>query len=179
MQNGLVMIKGGSSGAGSPEGQQGAGAAVNRVLARPCDLGNGLEGGLAILALGAFVISALGRIGADHQEILTRREALMAGAGGQDCDVSGFDREEGCVVTGGYVYRGHDIPSLAGIYLFADYCGGSVWGLARDPAGDWVRSGPVETGLRISSFGEDAAGELYMVDLDGAIYRLVAPAGES
>jgi glucose/arabinose dehydrogenase len=102
-----------------------------------------------------------------------------AGCEGFVPPVSGFDRDEGCVVTGGYVYRGQAVPSLAGIYLFADYCGGSVWGLARDPAGGWARSGPVETGLRISSFGEDAAGELYLVDLDGAVYRLVALAGES
>ena len=102
-----------------------------------------------------------------------------AGCDGFVAPVSGFDREEGCVVTGGYVYRGQAIPSLAGTYLFADYCGGSVWGLARDATGSWARSEPVETGLRISSFGEDAAGELYLVDLDGAVYRLVAAASDS
>ncbi len=43
--------------------------------------------------------------------------------------VSGFDHDEGCVVTGGYVYRGTEMPELEGIYLFADYCSGRVWGL--------------------------------------------------
>jgi glucose/arabinose dehydrogenase len=89
--------------------------------------------------------------------------------------VSGFDRDEGCVVTGGYAYRGSAVPDLEGVYLFADYCSGKIWGLAPDDAGAWARLGPVETGLRISSFGEDAAGELYVVDLNGAIYRLQAP----
>ncbi|MBA3450852.1 MAG: glucose dehydrogenase, partial [Chloroflexia bacterium] len=87
--------------------------------------------------------------------------------------VSGFDRDEGCVVTGGYVYRGAEVPELVGVYVFADYCGGRVWDLERDANGAWTRLGPHETGLRISSFGEDAAGELYVVDLDGAVYRVV------
>jgi glucose/arabinose dehydrogenase len=89
--------------------------------------------------------------------------------------VSGFDRDAGCVVTGGYAYRGSAVPELEGIYLFADYCSGRIWGLVRDASDAWVRLGPVETGLRISSFGEDVTGELYAVDIEGAIYRLLAP----
>ena len=86
--------------------------------------------------------------------------------------VSGFDRDEGCVVTGGYTYRGTAILEMEGVYLFADYCGGQVWGLVPDASNAWTRLGPVETGLRISSFGEDATGELYVVDIEGAVYRL-------
>ena len=86
--------------------------------------------------------------------------------------VSGFDHDEGCVVTGGYAYRGSALPDLRGVYLFADYCSGRVWGLVRDVSNAWIRLGPVETGLRISSFGEDASGELYVVDIQGGIYRL-------
>jgi glucose/arabinose dehydrogenase len=86
--------------------------------------------------------------------------------------VSGFDHDEGCVVTGGYAYRGSALPDLRGVYLFADYCSGRVWGLVRDASNAWIRLGPVETGLRISSFGEDASGELYVVDIQGGIYRL-------
>jgi hypothetical protein len=89
--------------------------------------------------------------------------------------VSGFDHDEGCVVTGGYVYHGTGMPELEGIYLFADYCSGRVWGLVRDTGATWTRLDPVETGLRISSFGEDATGELYVVDIQGVIYRLREP----
>jgi glucose/arabinose dehydrogenase len=89
--------------------------------------------------------------------------------------VSGFDHDEGCVVTGGYVYRGSAIPALTGTYLFADYCGGDVWGLVPNDDGTWTRLGPVDTDLSISSFGEDASGELYLVDLNGDLYRIVAP----
>jgi hypothetical protein len=98
------------------------------------------------------------------------------GDGGCDefvAPVSGFDRDEGCVVTGGYAYRGSAVPELDGVYLFADYCNGRVWGLVRDRSDAWIRLGPVETGLRISSFGEDTSGELYVVDIQGAIYRLL------
>ncbi len=101
-------------------------------------------------------------------------DTCRAGTGceGFVAPVSGFARSEGCVVTGGYVYRGTAIPDLQGIYLFADYCGGAVWGLVQTASGDWERIGPIETGLRISSFGEDAAGEMYVADLGGAVYRL-------
>lgn len=85
----------------------------------------------------------------------------------------GFDRSEGCVVTGGYVYRGSAIPELSGTYLFADYCSGDVWGLVAGDSGTWNRIGPVATGLRIVSFAENATGELYLVDLDGGMYQIV------
>ena len=100
---------------------------------------------------------------------------VEAGCDGLVPPVGGFDRDAGCVVTGGYVYRGVAIPALVGVYLFADYCGGDVWGLVPDGAGAWRTLGPVATGRRISSFGEDAAGELYVVDLAGAVAKVVAP----
>jgi glucose/arabinose dehydrogenase len=86
--------------------------------------------------------------------------------------VAWFDHDAGCVITGGYVYRGAEIPALDGVYLFADYCSGKVWGLVPDDDAGWTTLGPIETGLQISSFGEDVAGELYLVDLQGAVYRL-------
>jgi glucose/arabinose dehydrogenase len=87
--------------------------------------------------------------------------------------VGGFDRADGCVITGGYVYRGTALPSITGFYLYADYCSGNVWGLARTASGDWFTAGPVATGLTIASFGEDADGELELVDHDGGVYRIV------
>ena len=75
-------------------------------------------------------------------------------------------------MTGGYVYRGTAIPALAGAYLFADFCIGELEALR-------VRDGEV-TGRRplgavvsnLSSFGEDADGELYAMSLDGGLFRL-------
>jgi glucose/arabinose dehydrogenase len=100
------------------------------------------------------------------------------------CDTSGFllpvleyIHEEGsCSVTGGYVYRGEDIPDLVGTYLFADYCSGLLWGGGQDANGDWVMSAPISTGMSISSFGEDDAGNLYVTDLaGGGVYRVAPP----
>lgn len=98
-----------------------------------------------------------------------------------DCDREGltlpvaeFTHEFGCSVVGGYVYRGELEPALEGVYLFGDYCSGLVWGLGRDASGAWVLSDPVETGVRISSFGEDAQGEVYLVSLTGEVFRVTS-----
>jgi glucose/arabinose dehydrogenase len=86
--------------------------------------------------------------------------------------VAEYGRDLGISVTGGYVYRGEAVPELRGVYLFADFGTGLLWGLGRDAAGEWVTSEPVETGINPSSFGEDAAGELYVTDLNGGLYRV-------
>jgi glucose/arabinose dehydrogenase len=77
-----------------------------------------------------------------------------------------------CSVTGGYVYRGTSIPFLRGYYLFADFCSGKVW---RRPA---AGGAPAEMSFsgdvpQISSFGQGAFGELFLVSLSGSIYRLI------
>ncbi len=82
----------------------------------------------------------------------------------------------GCVVTGGYVYRGEAIPALVGTYLFADFCLGALEGLRVE--GDRIvheELGP--TVDAVSSFGQDAEGELYVLSLAGGVYRLEPAAG--
>jgi glucose/arabinose dehydrogenase len=83
-----------------------------------------------------------------------------------------YDHGRGCSVTGGYVYRGKARPADRGRYVFGDYCSGTVWsfrissGEARD-----VRTESFDVGT-LTSFGEDAAGELYALSGEGTIYRL-------
>ena len=89
--------------------------------------------------------------------------------------VAEYTHDFGCSVTGGYVYRGGEIEALAGVYLFGDYCSGLVWGLAPE-GDDWRTLGPIETGLNIASFAEDQAGNIYLLALDGAVYRLTGGA---
>ncbi|MFN8592952.1 MAG: PQQ-dependent sugar dehydrogenase [Thermomicrobiales bacterium] len=101
------------------------------------------------------------------------REATCDGDG-LTLPIADYAHDLGCSVVGGYVYRGEREPVLGGVYLFADFCSGRIWGLGRDATGDWVISEPVETGLNISSFGEDAGGEMYAVDLGGGLYRVRA-----
>ena len=96
------------------------------------------------------------------------------------CDTNGlvgpvteYSHDFGCSVTGGYVYRGTAVPTLAGGYLFGDYCSGRIW--AIDPTATETREPRVvlETGRNVSSFGEDEAGELYVADLGGSVLRVI------
>jgi glucose/arabinose dehydrogenase len=82
-----------------------------------------------------------------------------------------YSHDHGCSVTGGYVYRGEDFPALRGAYFFGDYCSGTVWTLRLEggKAKDVRTVGKID---QLSSFGEDAAGELYAASLSGTIYRL-------
>lgn len=80
----------------------------------------------------------------------------------------------GCSITGGYVYRGEAIPALQGIYLYSDYCSGRVWYLFRDANGGWQNGVFADYRFGVSSFGEDADGELYILDYrGGSVYKLV------
>ena len=81
--------------------------------------------------------------------------------------------EGGCSVTGGYVVRDPDLPSLDGRYLYADYCLGDLHSFTADP--DRKATDDRSLGLNVpqlSSFGEDDRGRIYVVSLEGPVYRL-------
>jgi len=78
---------------------------------------------------------------------------------------------DNCSVTGGYVYRGTRIPALQGAYLYGDYCSGRVWGLVQADGKVADQAELDVPGHQIYSFGEDAAGELYLLAADG-LYRI-------
>jgi glucose/arabinose dehydrogenase len=82
-----------------------------------------------------------------------------------------YGHDLGCSVTGGYVYRG-SIPEWQGIYIYGDFCSGNIWGLLRDNDNVWQNTRLFETNFNITSFGEDEAGEIYLVDRSGSIYKL-------
>ncbi|MEW5875829.1 MAG: PQQ-dependent sugar dehydrogenase [Candidatus Zixiibacteriota bacterium] len=85
-----------------------------------------------------------------------------------------------CAVTGGYVYRGCRVPELIGAYIYADYCSARFWSFRYDGASktdSTELTGLVNNGAigLVSSFGEDAAGEIYICDYsDGEIYRITS-----
>lgn len=104
------------------------------------------------------------------------------------CDTSSFQlpafaygRDLGCSVTGGYVYRGPAAPALVGRYVYADFCSNRVFSFVwRDgEATDYLDlSGVLDSRDRLAaptSFGEDAAGNLYVMDLGGSVYRIEGP----
>jgi glucose/arabinose dehydrogenase len=92
---------------------------------------------------------------------------------GKTLPIAEYTHSFGCSVTGGYVYRGSTQLDLVGHYVLADYCSGRVWTI---PAAGTALTYHRTVGLRITSFGESEAGELYAVDLAGGrLYRVVAP----
>ena len=85
-----------------------------------------------------------------------------------------YRHDDGCSVTGGYVYRGSAIEPLRGAYVFGDYCTGELWGLVRGADGTAER---IDLGVSVPrnslvSFGEDADGELYALSAVGTVFRL-------
>jgi glucose/arabinose dehydrogenase len=89
--------------------------------------------------------------------------------------VAEYGRDEGRSVTGGYVYRGMAIPGLVGRYVFGDFITGALWHISVDTQPTMVMGAGFVTGLSIASFGEDAAGELYVVHYGGQLYRVTVP----
>jgi glucose/arabinose dehydrogenase len=102
--------------------------------------------------------------------------------GGSGCDQAGltlpvleYNHSQGCSITGGYVYRGSAIPALQGHYFYSDFC--QRWvrsfryagGVATEEA-SWPT---LVTGGTIVSFGEDAAGEMYILEAEGRVSRIV------
>lgn len=101
---------------------------------------------------------------------------------GPGCDQTGltlpvleYSHREGCSITGGYVYRGSAVPLIQGQYFYSDFC--QRWvrsfryadGLAEEET-SWPA---LSTGGTIVSFGEDAAGELYILEAEGRVSRIV------
>jgi Glucose / Sorbosone dehydrogenase len=93
-----------------------------------------------------------------------------------DPNAGGPDR---CAIIGGYVVRDAGLGALDGHYLYTDYCSGAIRALQLPATASGSASGDCWTGLRVSnpvSFGEDAAGRLYVVSEEGPVYRIVGPA---
>jgi glucose/arabinose dehydrogenase/plastocyanin len=106
--------------------------------------------------------------------------------GATDCDKTGkvlpvaeYSHSEGCSITGGYVYRGSQFPGLDGLYVYADYCTNTIWGLSRDTAGAW-RSAEIgsQPNMGIQSFGEGPDGEIYVLGGNGRIMHLTQSAAQ-
>lgn len=84
-----------------------------------------------------------------------------------------YGHDEGVSITGGNVYRGSDVPALQGQYIYGDFGYQTVWALSLDENNQAIENRviAVEAPDKISGFGEDEAGELYLVGYNGKIYR--------
>ncbi len=133
----------------------------------------------------------IGDVGQSAWEEVDRQPA--GSAGGEDygwnvmeglhcyqsgCDPDGYvqpiaeyGHDPECSVSGGYVYRGARYPAMQGVYIFGDYCSGTIFTL--EVPGTTMPRPVLDSGLAISSFGVDEAGEIYVADLaGGGIYHL-------
>ncbi len=98
------------------------------------------------------------------------------------CDTTGltqpiaeYPHSQGCAIIGGPVYRGSESISMQGIYFYADFCSGRIWGL-RTIDGRWESALLYDAPFRISSIGEDEAGRLYITNFnEGLILALEGP----
>jgi glucose/arabinose dehydrogenase len=109
-------------------------------------------------------------------------EGLRCFPNGGQCNMTGltlpvydYDHTQGCSIIGGYVYQGAAIPELQGQYLFSDFCRGFVRSLSFENGVATVRQAPmVNVGTNVTqSFGQDGAGELYILTGDGRVLRIV------
>lgn len=96
-----------------------------------------------------------------------------------NCDTTGlrlpvaeYSHVEGKSISGGYVYRGSRLAGLAGVYVYGDYVSQQIWGLRYDQGQVREQRLLAQCPSPITSFGEDEAGELYVLGIDGRIYRL-------
>ncbi len=78
-----------------------------------------------------------------------------------------------CSITGGYRYRGTAMPEHFGKYFYGDFCSGRIWGgVETAETGSFTATDLLDSDISISTFGEDEAGELYVADLGGTVYRI-------
>ena len=88
--------------------------------------------------------------------------------------VLSYTHDDGCSVTGGYVYRGAALPELVGSYLYSDFCTGTIWA-AKRRGNTWRSRVLVDTPAAINGFARDDRGELFVLDYGaGTVYQLTA-----
>jgi glucose/arabinose dehydrogenase len=91
-----------------------------------------------------------------------------------------YSHSSGCSVTGGEIYRGSAIAGLEGTYFFADYCSPTIWSFRYDGSSVYDYQNrtsqlvPDQGSIgSISGFGRDAAGEMYICDLGGEVFKII------
>ena len=133
---------------------------------------------LAIFGMQAFaqvdILTSGGNFGWNNMEGMhCYNPATGCNMPGLILPIAEYDHGEGDAVMGGFVYRGSAISGLAGAYVFGDFGSGTIWELTES-GGTWTRTKLLSSGKNISSFGQDVAGELYVVDYAGAVLKVTA-----
>jgi glucose/arabinose dehydrogenase len=114
-----------------------------------------------------------GNYGWNVQEGFECFQATTCDESGLEPPVLQYGRSDGVSVTGGYVYRGQRLGDLYGAYVYADFGSGHIWAIRHDGTAITESARIVTAAASVSSFGEDEAGELYVVGYGGSIYRFL------
>jgi hypothetical protein len=77
-----------------------------------------------------------------------------------------------CAIIGGYVYRGASLPALQGVYVYADWCSGEIFGLTQTTSGTWTNTLLHTSAFRPLGFGEGVDHELYIGGDNGTVYQV-------
>ncbi|HZY43337.1 MAG TPA: PQQ-dependent sugar dehydrogenase, partial [Anaerolineae bacterium] len=88
--------------------------------------------------------------------------------------ITNYNHSVGTAVIGGGVYRGQQYPWLIGLFLFGDLGTGQIWAGRQSAPGIWSTAFLLDSNLNLTSFGEDQAGEWYVTDLNGAVYKIIS-----
>lgn len=89
-----------------------------------------------------------------------------------------YNHDEGCSITGGEVYRGSDYPDFDGVYFFADFCFGTVWGIQQQN-GQFVVTEMLDTSQSIVTFGRDESGNVYLSSFNGTFLLSDGPPADA
>ena len=92
---------------------------------------------------------------------------------GQTPPVAEYDRSLGCAIVGGAVYRGPGLPDLQGVFLFADFCRGQIWGLKGGPQDKWHSPLLINTSVPVSAIGEDQEGNVYVIGYQDGVISMI------
>jgi len=137
------------------------------------DVGQGAWEEIDYLKRGTPTIANFGWNRFEGNHIYDASTALLT-RGTYHRPVAEYSHDEGCSVTGGYVYRGTKIPAAAGRYFYGDYCSGTVWSLKIvNGKATSMRQEPFKVG-GLSSFAQGADGELYLMSVDSGDFLRLA-----
>ena len=100
-------------------------------------------------------------------------EHWICSAEGQTSPVAEYNHDIGCAIVGGAVYRGPGLPDLQGVFLYADFCRGQVWGLKGGPRDEWNSQLLVNAAVPISGIGEDQEGNVYVLGYQTGVLSVI------
>ncbi len=100
-------------------------------------------------------------------------EHWICSAEGQIPPVAEYNHDLGCAVVGGAVYRGPGLPELQGVFLYADFCRGQIWGLRGGPQDKWHSPLLVNAAVPVSAIGEDQDGNVYVIGYQNGVISMI------